>query len=79
MNGRTRPVPIDWKTTVEMSSLPSRGRSCQNDESRGVVEGEPVTHQVFRPASTVVAPFLDPPAISAKRLRSGTLPDGGFA
>src|SRR6478735_2930108 len=57
MNGRTRPVPIDWKTTVEMSSLPSRGRSCQNEDSRsgdgaGLVE---LTGAVCRAAPTSVA------------------------
>ena len=35
MNGRTRPVPRNSKTTTESSSLPSRGRSCQNEDREG--------------------------------------------
>src|SRR6478735_8998309 len=71
MNGRTRPVPIDWKTTVEMSSLPSRGRSCQNEESRGragtgLVE---LTGAVCRAPPTAVVRFRGPTRLRCPRVR----------
>ena len=53
---RARPVPIDWKTTVEMSSLPSRGRSCQKERRGGrsevVVEASVAVTRCSLPGTT---------------------------